>query len=65
MRSRNLKKSVWNITPTKRRAILYFLEKVENAQPKTTYYIDIFNTGIKLNSTEVKNKIVRFLKEIV
>lgn len=65
MKRRNLKKSVWNITPAKRALILRVLESIENRQPKTVYSIDLFHSGITINSRDVTLKVVRFLKEII
>lgn len=65
IKKKKLVNDMWKITPTKRAVILRVLDSIENAEPKTVYYYDIFHTGLRINSNDITKKIVRFLKDIV
>lgn len=48
-----------------RRSILRFLEKVENGQPKTVIYVDLFNTGFVIDSKMLRDSIIKHIKSII
>jgi hypothetical protein len=46
-------------------ALLRFLNKLENEEPETIIYLDLFGTGIVINSMQVRNQIIKLLKSIL
>jgi len=65
MKTKKNKTSFLQMTPLKRRVILHVLIKIEKTPSPTTYQIDLFDTGIIINSEKVKKKIINFIREII
>lgn len=43
--------------------ILYILKNIENKTPKNRLFLNLFNTGIIIDSETIKKLIIQFLKD--
>lgn len=57
-----MKKSEIEARKKIKRLILEILEKIENKEPETIFYIDLFNTGIIVDSEQIKKLILKIIK---
>lgn len=54
-----------NLTMRNKARVLQILEKWENSEPLTTYHLHVFKTGIVVTSKQLRNVIIRVLRNSV
>lgn len=65
MKADHRKKKVFKLSPRNRASILRVLDIIEKGKPGVIYHVDLFNTGFVVNSLQVKNRIIKLLKQII
>lgn len=58
-------KNLLSLKPKNRAVVLRYLKKLEKRQPKTVYYLNLFDSGIVVSSKQIERILIEILKNVV